>query len=35
MDPDFGKALNNSSINYQSTKNENCDFRFSHKINGL
>jgi hypothetical protein len=22
-------------MNYQSTKNENCHFSFSHKINGL
>ena len=29
------EALNNSSMNSQSTKNEKCDFRFSHKINGL
>ena len=26
----FKEALNNSSLNSQSTKNEKCDFRFSH-----
>jgi hypothetical protein len=31
----FKEALNSSSMNDQSMKNEKCDFRFPHKINGL
>lgn len=29
------EALNNLSMNSQSTKSEKCDFHFSHKINDL
>ncbi|OGT29493.1 MAG: hypothetical protein A2W28_11645 [Gammaproteobacteria bacterium RBG_16_51_14] len=29
------EALNNSSMNYQGTKNKKCDFCFSHIINAL
>ncbi|RLA12415.1 MAG: hypothetical protein DRQ59_07645 [Gammaproteobacteria bacterium] len=31
----FKEALNNSSMNSQSTKSEKCDFHFSLKINNL